>query len=249
MNAPKSAGKVVTQSPSRGDAPKGSTVIDLDRDLTLARWYHDHGRHDLPWRQTRDRWAVLVSEVMLHQTQVAAGRARCTTRSWRVSRPRRSWPTRDRAQSSPRGATSAIRGGLAASSTRPRSYATTAGPTTSPSFPGSAATPRRRSPRRSTTSTFPRSRSTCGASSSASSACASPSATPSARWCASVGHCTDATVCSRSWTSAPSSADRGRRAAASVRCGDAARRGARSPTRRVTPRRRSRAASANGGDR
>jgi A/G-specific adenine glycosylase len=39
--------------------------------LTLARWYHDHGRHDLPWRQSRDRWAVLVSEVMLHQTQVA----------------------------------------------------------------------------------------------------------------------------------------------------------------------------------
>jgi A/G-specific adenine glycosylase len=39
--------------------------------LTLARWYEDHGRHDLPWRLTRDRWAILVSEVMLHQTQVA----------------------------------------------------------------------------------------------------------------------------------------------------------------------------------
>lgn len=39
--------------------------------MTLARWYDDHGRHDLPWRHTRDRWAVLVSEVMLHQTQVA----------------------------------------------------------------------------------------------------------------------------------------------------------------------------------
>jgi A/G-specific adenine glycosylase len=36
----------------------------------LARWYRAHGRHDLPWRQTRDRWCVLVSEVMLHQTQV-----------------------------------------------------------------------------------------------------------------------------------------------------------------------------------
>ena len=36
----------------------------------LARWYAEHGRHDLPWRATRDRWAVLVSEVMLHQTQV-----------------------------------------------------------------------------------------------------------------------------------------------------------------------------------
>jgi A/G-specific adenine glycosylase len=35
----------------------------------LARWYATHGRHDLPWRATRDRWLVLVSEVMLHQTQ------------------------------------------------------------------------------------------------------------------------------------------------------------------------------------
>ncbi|MCA1843545.1 MAG: A/G-specific adenine glycosylase [Actinobacteria bacterium] len=36
----------------------------------IARWYTAHGRHDLPWRATRDRWAVLVSEVMLQQTQV-----------------------------------------------------------------------------------------------------------------------------------------------------------------------------------
>ena len=36
----------------------------------IARWYSSHGRHDLPWRATRDRWAVLVSEVMLQQTQV-----------------------------------------------------------------------------------------------------------------------------------------------------------------------------------
>lgn len=38
---------------------------------TLAAWYAAEGRHDHPWRQTRDRWSVLVSEVMLHQTQVA----------------------------------------------------------------------------------------------------------------------------------------------------------------------------------
>ena len=36
----------------------------------LADWYLQHGRHDLPWRASRDRWPVLVSEVMLHQTQV-----------------------------------------------------------------------------------------------------------------------------------------------------------------------------------
>jgi A/G-specific adenine glycosylase len=38
--------------------------------LVLRAWYARHGRHDLAWRATRDRWCVLVSEVMLHQTQV-----------------------------------------------------------------------------------------------------------------------------------------------------------------------------------
>jgi A/G-specific adenine glycosylase len=37
----------------------------------LPAWYAHHGRHALPWRASRDRWSVLVSEVMLHQTQVA----------------------------------------------------------------------------------------------------------------------------------------------------------------------------------
>jgi A/G-specific adenine glycosylase len=37
---------------------------------SFAGWYRANGRHDLPWRATRDRWLVLVSEVMLHQTQV-----------------------------------------------------------------------------------------------------------------------------------------------------------------------------------
>jgi A/G-specific adenine glycosylase len=35
----------------------------------LDRWYREHGR-DLPWRRTRDPYAILVSEVMLQQTQV-----------------------------------------------------------------------------------------------------------------------------------------------------------------------------------
>ena len=35
----------------------------------LLEWYRRHGR-DLPWRQTRDPYRVLVSEVMLQQTQV-----------------------------------------------------------------------------------------------------------------------------------------------------------------------------------
>ena len=40
------------------------------RSLTLLDWYARAGR-DLPWRRTRDPYAVLVSEVMLQQTQVA----------------------------------------------------------------------------------------------------------------------------------------------------------------------------------
>ncbi|HEX9069170.1 MAG TPA: A/G-specific adenine glycosylase [Ktedonobacterales bacterium] len=36
----------------------------------LLAWYRAEGRHDLPWRQTRDPYAILVSEVMLQQTQV-----------------------------------------------------------------------------------------------------------------------------------------------------------------------------------
>jgi A/G-specific adenine glycosylase len=44
--------------------------VSRERAGALAAWYARHGRHDLPWRQTRDRWAVLVSEVMLQQTQV-----------------------------------------------------------------------------------------------------------------------------------------------------------------------------------
>jgi A/G-specific adenine glycosylase len=35
----------------------------------LLDWYGRHGR-DLPWRQTRDPYRILVSEIMLQQTQV-----------------------------------------------------------------------------------------------------------------------------------------------------------------------------------
>src|SRR5438067_3307261 len=36
---------------------------------TLLGWYRRHGR-DLPWRRTDDPYHILVSEVMLQQTQV-----------------------------------------------------------------------------------------------------------------------------------------------------------------------------------
>src|SRR3954453_22646244 len=36
----------------------------------LLEWYGGHGR-DLPWGKTREPYAILVSEVMLQQTQVS----------------------------------------------------------------------------------------------------------------------------------------------------------------------------------
>jgi A/G-specific adenine glycosylase len=45
--------------------------VDCAADLRVALldWAEAH-RRDLPWRRTRDPWAVLVSELMLQQTQV-----------------------------------------------------------------------------------------------------------------------------------------------------------------------------------
>jgi len=36
----------------------------------IVDWYAKHGRHDLPWRQTRDPYRIYLSEIMLQQTQV-----------------------------------------------------------------------------------------------------------------------------------------------------------------------------------
>jgi A/G-specific adenine glycosylase len=38
---------------------------------TVWTHYQKHGRHDLPWRKTTNPYRILVSEVMLQQTQVA----------------------------------------------------------------------------------------------------------------------------------------------------------------------------------
>jgi A/G-specific adenine glycosylase len=46
-------------------ADRLSEVVGL-----LLEWY-ERERRDLPWRRTRDPYAILVSEVMLQQTQVA----------------------------------------------------------------------------------------------------------------------------------------------------------------------------------
>ena len=38
----------------------------------IIAWQRTHGRHQLPWQQTRDPYRVWLSEIMLQQTQVSA---------------------------------------------------------------------------------------------------------------------------------------------------------------------------------
>src|SRR5438309_298586 len=37
----------------------------------VVAWQKQHGRHSLPWQNTRDPYRVWLSEIMLQQTQVA----------------------------------------------------------------------------------------------------------------------------------------------------------------------------------
>lgn len=53
--------------------PRGPRIAPADAARfrrRLLRWFRAHGR-DLPWRRTRDPYHVLVSEIMLQQTQVS----------------------------------------------------------------------------------------------------------------------------------------------------------------------------------
>lgn len=52
---------------------------------TLLHWYARHGR-DLPWRQTRDPYAIWLSEIILQQTRIVQG-----TDYWH--RFMQAWPT------------------------------------------------------------------------------------------------------------------------------------------------------------
>ena len=61
----------------------------------LLSWFHVHAR-DLPWRRTRDPYCVLVSEVMLQQTQVPRVIPRYL--AW-IER----WPTAEALAAAPRG--------------------------------------------------------------------------------------------------------------------------------------------------
>lgn len=49
-----------------------SNLSNADFSTRLIAWQKQFGRHDLPWQNTTDPYAIWVSEIMLQQTQVAA---------------------------------------------------------------------------------------------------------------------------------------------------------------------------------
>jgi len=63
-----------TITPTQGAQIKPSKLLTFH--LALQHWYRAHGRHDLPWRNTPDPYAIWVSEIMLQQTQVVTVRDR-----------------------------------------------------------------------------------------------------------------------------------------------------------------------------
>ena len=52
------------------DAP--AALADPGFSRELIAWQRLHGRHTLPWQNTRDAYRIWLSEIMLQQTQVAA---------------------------------------------------------------------------------------------------------------------------------------------------------------------------------
>jgi A/G-specific adenine glycosylase len=54
------------------DAVAPNDLADPSFSADLIRWQKKHGRHSLPWQNTRDAYRIWLSEIMLQQTQVAA---------------------------------------------------------------------------------------------------------------------------------------------------------------------------------
>lgn len=64
--------KRVARAPSAGSDGAGEHFSDPGFSDAVVRWQKQHGRHALPWQNTRDAYRIWLSEIMLQQTQVAA---------------------------------------------------------------------------------------------------------------------------------------------------------------------------------
>ena len=47
------------------------TTLQSGFAASIARWQKKHGRHDLPWQNSRNAYRIWLAEIMLQQTQVA----------------------------------------------------------------------------------------------------------------------------------------------------------------------------------
>jgi A/G-specific adenine glycosylase len=61
------AGSEEHKARDRDHAPK-----EADFAARVIAWQRRHGRHDLPWQNTRDPYRIWLAEIMLQQTQVSA---------------------------------------------------------------------------------------------------------------------------------------------------------------------------------
>jgi len=52
--------------------PAAEEFFDPSFSRAIIAWQQQHGRHALPWQNTRDAYRIWLSEIMLQQTQVAA---------------------------------------------------------------------------------------------------------------------------------------------------------------------------------
>src|ERR1700689_297135 len=61
----------VPGSTTAGDVRRRENITRFRREVW--KYYRAHGRTTLPWRKTKDPYKILVSEIMLQQTQVTPG--------------------------------------------------------------------------------------------------------------------------------------------------------------------------------
>ncbi|WP_433694693.1 A/G-specific adenine glycosylase [Paraburkholderia phenoliruptrix] len=57
--------------PTAAAADSSASSLTSDFSVRLIAWQRKHGRHDLPWQNTRDPYRIWLSEIMLQQTQVS----------------------------------------------------------------------------------------------------------------------------------------------------------------------------------
>jgi A/G-specific adenine glycosylase len=62
--------RVISPAPAASAAPNPA-LLDPSFSADIIAWQQQHGRHALPWQNTRDAYRIWLSEIMLQQTQVA----------------------------------------------------------------------------------------------------------------------------------------------------------------------------------